>query len=101
MCDNEGTFIWFSGPFYGNRHDKVIFSHTPPPIPDGEMLLGDAAYVGRDLLTKVVTPVKQLAGTQLNDDQKAYNHVISWWRSSIEHTFGFLKRFSIIGSTYR
>jgi len=69
-----------------------------PPLEPGERVLGDKAYQGAP---EVLSPFKKKHYGQLNEYQKAYNAWHSWCRATVEHLFGFAKRYQIIGGMYR
>ncbi len=65
-------------------------------MPAGVLLLGDAGYVGAE---GVVHALKRPRGGELSDDQHLYNRTVQWWRATVEHAIGYIKRFKIIGCT--
>jgi hypothetical protein len=120
VCDHSGCIIWYSGPHIGTTHDVQLFRQFPPPLTNGESLLGDLAYIGGG--DGVIVPFKKRSvqitdqrgqiinrrrrrrtrrTIPLNSAQRLYNRVQQWYRASIEHAFGYLKRYHIINSTYR
>jgi hypothetical protein len=60
--------------------------------------LGDKAYCDRALEHQIVAPIKARHHRSLLDVQQEYNDLHAWYRASIEHLFGYLKRFRIIGN---
>ena len=89
-CDNKGSLMWFSGPHEGVAHDMKLFREFMPPLEEGERLLGDKAYIG--LPHKVIPPVKGRKGYHLTQYSRDFNTLHSWYRSSIEHCFAYVKR---------
>lgn len=75
-----------------------MWNEHPNPMPAGVRLLGDAGYVGA---AGVVHALKKPKGGELTEDQHLYNRTIQWWRATVEHVIGFIKRFKIVGSTSR
>jgi hypothetical protein len=61
-------------------------------------LLGDAGYVGCE---DVITPHKRPPKGELTEEQHLFNRCVGWWRSTVEHVIGYVKRFQMIGGTYR
>jgi hypothetical protein len=93
--------MWFSYPHIGTIHDIKIFERVTPPLRRDESLLADKAYVAEKWLGKLIGPIKRERGRQLDDRQAAYNIIHRWYRSSIEHAIGYLKRYEILAGTYR
>lgn len=83
----------------GVHSDITIFRDRPDLIPTGTYVLGDAAYEGGG--DKVRSALKRPAGGFLRRDELLYTTTLQWFRSTVEHTFGYLKRFRIIAGTYR
>ena len=52
------------------------------------------AYIGNT--DKCYAPYKTAAGHELNERQKAYNKILSWYRVTIEHLIGYVKRFVLL-----
>lgn len=96
MCDHSATPCFLSGPHLGVINDITIFKNNPPLLDDHECIFGDKAYCDKKLKDKIITPIKKTKQTQLSDNQNQYNKILGWYRSSIEHTFGYMKRFRII-----
>jgi hypothetical protein len=69
-----------------------------PPLTDGELLLGDKAYSDQQLHHQIIAPIKARPNQPLMDAQLEYNKLHGWYRASIEHCFGYIKRFRIIGN---
>jgi hypothetical protein len=90
--------MYFSGPHLGVVSDNRLFKLYTPPLAPGETLLGDKAYCDRALEHQIVAPIKARHHRSLLDVQQEYNDLHAWYRASIEHLFGYLKRFRIIGN---
>jgi hypothetical protein len=100
ICDHHGTPIWYSGPDIGTTHDKTLYMKHPPPITDIEQLLGDKGYQG--VGPSVIVPFKKRRGEiRLTADRRAFNIVHRWYRATVEHTIGYIKRFRILNGLYR
>ena len=55
-------------------------------------------YLVIKLQGKIITPIKKPQSRELNSEEKNYNKQLGWYRASIEHTFGYMKRFPIISN---
>ncbi len=99
--DHSGGVVWFTGPHIGSRHDSRLFEQNAPPQSRGEQWLADLAYVKMHRLGRCICPVKRKPGRVLTENQQAFNTLHSWYRSTVEHTIGYIKRFNIIGGLYR
>jgi hypothetical protein len=96
-CLHSGALCYFSGPHLGVINDNKLFKLYPPPLIEGEYLLGDKAYCDRALHQCVVYPIKATRLSELSVDELEYNRLHGFYRASIEHAFGYTKRFRIIG----
>jgi hypothetical protein len=85
-----GTIIWYSGPHLGAPHDMRLFKDYMPIMRYGERILGDKAYVGHHRLLAPHKMVRRALG--LTRRQMAYNTIHSWYRTTIEHCFAYVKR---------
>jgi len=94
----EGHPLYFSGPHVGVMADIRIWRSYKPQLQPGEQALGDKAYVGTP---DVNAPVKKPRGGELDEDSKNLNALHSWYRAGIEHVFGQIKRFNIVGTRFR
>jgi len=102
VVNNVGQCTFVSHPRIGTRHDSYLFQDVERSYPfiEGERLLGDLAYIGKR--DRVIAPFRKLPGSHaLGKVQHAFNKLHSWYRSTVEHSIGFAKRFRIIGGTYR
>jgi hypothetical protein len=78
----------------GRRHDASIFRDPDNlPIPAGVKLLGDLGFVGCG--ANIITPHKRTRKV-LTYNEWMYNRTHSWFRSVIEHTFAYLKRYAVL-----
>jgi hypothetical protein len=96
MCDHSGAPCLLSGPHLGVINDIVIFRNNPPPLENDECIFGDKAYCDKQLENKIITPKKKQRHRQLSEDEIHYNKILGWYRASVEHLFGYMKRFNII-----
>jgi hypothetical protein len=111
VCNHSGTLLWYSGPHIGTHHDVELYRQYSPPLDDDEEVLADLAYIGggdrlsvpfkKQVVTVQVGRRKRRHTIPLSAAQVVYNRIHSWYRSTIEHTFGYVKRFRILNSTYR
>lgn len=95
-----------SAAVFGTIHDKKLLEedgtiYRAPPNSQG---LGDLGYLGAredNPLLKFVTPLKKKAKIDLTEAEIATNKALSSVRVRVEHTFSYLKHFSILKNTYR
>jgi hypothetical protein len=79
-------------------NDKRIWDQPiDRKLPEEVELLGDKGYVGAQ--PTIRTPYKKPPRQLLEYDEWLFNTAHSWFRSPIEHFFGYLKRFSVLGGT--
>lgn len=90
ICNHKGTLMWYSGTHIGVTHDLQLFRLHMPALAPGERILGDKAYVGNHRLLAPHKMRRRAVG--LTRRQSAYNDIHSWYRSTIEHCFAFVKR---------
>ncbi len=100
MCLHSGAYCYFSGPHIGVISDNKLYKMYTPPLIEGEKLLADKAYVDQALQHQLIAPIKAGRGTPLHSHELKYNKLHGWYRASIEHAFGYSKRFRILGNTY-
>lgn len=98
ISDHRGSVIWYSGPHVGSIHDLTLYRDNPPPLLPNEQLLADKAYVGGG--AHIVAPFKKYR-QRIDPMKKAFNRVHRWYRATVEHCIGYIKRFRILGSIYR
>lgn len=101
VCNNIGELMFFSGPHFGVIHDLKLYENFPPPLDRGERLLGDKAYCARRHSPRLVTPKKRTAAEALSPIEEKYNDYHGFHRATVEHCIGYVKRFRVLGGTYR
>ncbi len=103
LSDNRGNIVWFGNRiWHGAKHDLSIYKEDHPVLSEEEHILADKAYYGRaGRSLQLVTAHKKPKNGKLSTVQKAYNFIHARHRITVEHAFGFLKRFSILSSRYR
>jgi len=100
MCLHSSAPCYFSGPHLGVISDNTLVKQYPPLlISIDERILGDKAYTDRSLAHVVIAPIKKKRNNSLTSVCEKYNVIHAWYRASIEHAFGYIKRFRIIGIT--
>lgn len=98
VCDHRGSVMWWSGPHIGTIHDLNLYREYSPPLLPNEQLLADKAYVGGG--PHLIVPFKKYKA-RLSPEKKAFNKIHRWYRATVEHSIGFIKRFRILGAMYR
>jgi hypothetical protein len=93
--------MWYSNPHIGTIHDIKMYELVTPPLRENESLLADKAYVAERYRGKLIGPIKKGKGGELTKKQESYNLIHRWYRSTIEHAIGYLKRYKILAGTYR
>lgn len=99
VVNNLGAPIFWSLNL-GVPHDLTVWRRDHPPLAADEHVLGDAAYACRGE-PHLVAPYKHDGGRTLTPAQEAFNRALQWYRSTVEHSFAYLKRFTILAGTYR
>ena len=99
MCLHDCTSCFFTGPHPGVISDIKLYKKYTPPLDADECIFGDKAYCDNTLRNKIITPFKKPRHRELNREEGYYNKMLGWYRTSIEHTFGYMKRFIIISNT--
>ena len=101
QTDPGGKILNISKAYSGKTHDFKI-RKTSEHIPKEVVALADSGYQGlQDLHSKTVLPYKRQKQSTLSEEQKAHHRELSSKRVSVEHVFAQLKKFKILGSTYR
>jgi hypothetical protein len=100
MCDHSGCPTWYSGPHLGTIHDSRLIADYPPPLIPNENILADKAYQGGGP-TLIVPFKKQRNESRIVGVRRAFNLVHRWYRATVEHSIGFVKRFRILSGVYR
>jgi hypothetical protein len=101
ICNHLGQIMWYSGPHFGVTHDLRLWAEKSPNMAAGDKILGDKAYVSAEFRHTFVTPFKKPARGQLSEEEKEFNKMHSFYRATVEHVFGYLKRYRILSSQYR
>ena len=80
----------------------AMYTHNNPVLQDGERILADKGYCGQPgQALGLVAPFKERQNEELTEYEKAFNYVQKDNRVVIKRSFGFLKRFKILGGRYR
>ncbi len=83
----------------GSPGDVYIWNNNQPvDLEPDESGLADKAYIGGDHL---LVPFKDLGSRPLTEYERAWNKVLSFYRSTVEHAFALIKSFFILSSKYR
>lgn len=98
ICDHHGSIVWYSGPHIGSIHDIKLWNLYGPRLSLGEKLLADKGYIS-SRNPELIVPYKN--PSNLTDDEKSFNRVLQWYRTTIEHSFAYIKRFTILSGCYR
>lgn len=97
----DGRIVNISKVFPGKVHDMNI-RRSSDKLPPGVNKYCDSGYQGlQNEASNVKLPHKKPKGGKLTTDQKQYNRSISKIRVYAEHKFAQLKKFRILGETYR
>jgi hypothetical protein len=97
MCVHSAAPCFISGPHIGTISDIKLYRMYGPELTGAECIFGDKAYCDKELVNKIIAPIKKKKGRALSEEALEYNRQLGWYRSSIEHTFGYMKRFTILG----
>ena len=101
QINKKGKIINVSKCYGGRKHDFTI-RKSEKPMPRDATKLIDSGYQGLQKLTKnVKLPIKKKQKTPLTKAEKAYNRELASERVLVENVFARLKKFKILGSTYR
>ena len=84
MLDGRDPYMMHA--YFRTRHWEQFLNAIQSACPNGQFLLGDAAY---PLLNKLLTPFKD--NGRLTREQTYYNYCHSATRMCIERAFGLLK----------
>ena len=100
ITTKHGWILWTSDTVSGRIHDKKLADLCGLPcfLALVQQALADLGFVG---LSHVILPFKKPKGGALTADQKAFNRALSSERVRIEHAFGSVKRFRMLGDTCR
>ena len=97
IVDNNGKILTTSNSLFGKKHDKKIYDKERIIIPKHTKIIGDTAYIG----TNIIHPIRKKKGKELTHPQKKYNKKIGSIRVKVEHAFGKMKKFRILGNKFR
>ena len=101
QTDKNGKILNISKSYNGRTHDFKIRKMSDH-VPRDAVVLADSGYQGMQKLhTKTVLPHKRRSKEKLTPEQKVHNRALSSKRVFVEHVFAQLKKFKILGSTYR
>lgn len=101
QTDIRGKIIAVSGCYNGKTHDFKIRKMSDH-VPRDAFVLADSGYQGlQKLHPKTILPHKRRRKVPLTPEQKTHNTSLSSKRILVEHVFAQLKKFKILGSTYR
>jgi hypothetical protein len=107
----KGVPVHWAGPFLGVMADIDVFRESnaigalslDPDVEARYKLLGDKAYVKDEAKWPVITPAKANSREMKADSEAADAKatVVNWYRSTVEHTFAYLKRYAFLNSQLR
>ena len=101
QTDIKGKILAVSRSYNGKTHDFKIRKMSDH-VPRDAIVLSDSGYQGlQNIHPKTVLPHKRRKKEKLTPEQKAHNRALSSKRVRVEHVFAQLKKFKILGSTYR
>lgn len=96
--NDPGRLLSVSYPVPGRRHDRWALVEVGwEEILKDHTWLADPAYIG----TNAFPPLKEPAGGELNDRDKAYSKQISLIRSAVERAIAHMKNWKILATGYR
>jgi hypothetical protein len=72
VCDFQGRPLFLSGPHAGVRSDIRLWRQYGPAPTNGENVLGDKAYVSKDV-SSVLAPYKKKDGQDLSLPEHDFN----------------------------
>lgn len=99
----DGLIVWVSGPYPSRRNDIAIVraSGILDQVDQGERIVGDRGYVAADLAHILLTPAKKPPNGQLSMAALARNAELNLERSLVEHVFGRMKVWQVLGKHWR
>lgn len=101
QSDTQGKILNISKSYPGRVHDFKI-RKSSDHVPRCDNILADSGYQGlQKIHPNVILPHKRRRKCTLTKEQKAHNQGLASKRVVVEHVFAHLKKFKIIGSTYR
>lgn len=95
--------VFVSNTFQGARHDKFRFDQSKDQISPNWNIILDLGFVGvdKDIPNKCFLPYKCLPHKALSEYEIQQNKVLSSQRCRVEHVFGQMKQFKILGDEFR
>ncbi len=101
MTDTKGKILSVSKTVPGRTHDFKLRKQSCK-IPKGATVLVDSGYQGlQKIHPNTILPHKRRRKQPLSPEQKAHNTKLASERIVVEHVFAHMKKFKILGSTYR
>jgi len=98
VVSNSGVPMYVTGPHLGVTGDAKLWQQHGPPMA-AQVVLGDKAYCGED---GVIAPHKKRRyQAHLAQEQVEFNLLHRFYRSTVEHSFAQIKKYRILGATYR
>lgn len=101
VTNHSGVIMWFSGPHIGTTSDIRLYELFPPPLLQGEKLLADKAYVSHIHTHSLLAPIKRTKQLDFTPLETDFNNIHKHYRASVEHSFGYLKRYTIVAALFR
>ena len=77
-----------------DAHSCVVFRHRPQ-LGAHELWLADKIYPN-DAALGLVRPFKKPQGDRFMPGEIGYNYWHRWYRATVEHTIGYIKRYGIM-----
>lgn len=99
--------LYMSKSYVGRSHDFAILKTELPPEKDWfsnfevEIDLGYIGFKKRYKCKGVKIPHKKKKNTELNEEQKEENKLVSSTRINVEHSIGGMKRYNILSHRLR
>ncbi len=98
--DQKGRILDVSSGHRGPKSDVKIWNETELPNEIKEKpKLGDKAYIGADKPTQI--PKKKPKGSELSEEEKAANRLISQERIYVEHGIRKIKGYRVVRDEFR
>ena len=80
----------------------TLYRSYNAPTTSEEIILADKAYCSNTSnLLQLITPYKRARNRGLTNIQLRSNELHSFYRVTVEHAIGYLKRFNILSNRYR
>ena len=101
MTDTLGKILSISKAVPGRIHDFKLRKQSDK-IPRNITVLADSGYQGlQQIHPKTILPHKRRRKCTLIPEEQAHNRALASKRIVVEHVFAHIKKFKILGSTYR